>query len=380
MHELPAHFGKTAPRDHDDWSIEILAEINHATRMPVAELVRLADQLRTDGADVIDVGCVPGSPSHTISDQVKALIDAGHRVSIDSLDPLEISAACRAGAQLVLSVNHTNREQAVDWGVEVVVIPDEIGSCEGLETTISRLTQDGVAFRLDPILEPIGCGFAASLGRYLTTRDRYPEQPMLMGIGNLTELTDCDSAAINVLLMGFCEELKIHSVLTTQVINWARTSVRECASARRLVHYAVRRGTIPKHVEPRLVMLRDAVVTTPNDEELSRLAERLTDRNFRLFADKQQLHIVSRNLHLSDDDPFRLFDGLLTAQPETIDAGHAFYLGFELAKASIARTLDKSYRQDEPLEWGLLTQPEDFHRLRRNWRASQRRAQREDSE
>ena len=93
--------------------------------------------------------------------------------------------------------------------------------------------------RIDPVLEPIGFGFAASLGRYLEVRRRYPDAEMMMGIGNLTELTDVDSAGVNVLLLGFCQELGIRSVLTTQVINWARTSVRECDLARRLMHHAV---------------------------------------------------------------------------------------------------------------------------------------------
>ena len=94
----------------------------------------------------------------------------------------------------------------------------------GLDETVEMLAAAGVPLRIDPVLEPIGCGFAARLGRYLEVRRRYPDAEMLMGIGNLTELTDADSAAINVLLFGFCEELGIRSVLTTQVINWARTS------------------------------------------------------------------------------------------------------------------------------------------------------------
>ena len=380
LHELPRHFGNTVQRDYGAWSIEIVAEINHATKMSVAEVLSQAAQLAPTERTSSTWAACRGLLLQPWVITCERLVDAGYRVSIDSLDPQEISEACRAGAELVLSVNHTNREQAIDWGAEVVVIPDNIGSCEGLETTISRLTADGVPFRLDPILEPIGCGFAASLGRYLTIRERYPELPMLMGIGNLTELTDCDSAAVNLLLMGFCQELNIQSVLTTQVINWARSSVRECAIARQLVHYAVQRGTIPKHVEPRLVMLRDPLVTALSGEELHQLAERLTDRNFRLFADARQLHVISRGLHLSDGDAFRLFDALLAARPETIDAGHAFYLGFELAKASIARTLHKAYRQDEPLEWGMLTQPEDFHRLRRKWRNSQRGPERRDTQ
>ena len=35
-------------------------------------------------------------------------------------------------------------------------------------------------------------------------------------------------------------------MLTTQVINWARSSVREIDLARRLMHHAVAHGTVPK--------------------------------------------------------------------------------------------------------------------------------------
>jgi hypothetical protein len=40
------------------------------------------------------------------------------------------------------------------------------------------------------------------------------------------------------------------------------------------------------------------------------------------------------------------------------DASHAFYLGKELMKATIARGLRKHYRQEGPLDWGLLSFPE----------------------
>src|SRR5205814_9884919 len=111
--------------------------------------------------------------------------------------------------------------------------------------------------RLDPVLEPIAFGFAASLGRYLQVRQLFPDVEMMMGVGNLTELTDVDSVGINVLLLGFCQELGIRSVLTTEVINWARSSVRELDLARRLVYHAVQHKVVPKHLEPDLVLLRD---------------------------------------------------------------------------------------------------------------------------
>lgn len=45
-----------------------------------------------------------------------------------------------------------------------------------------------------------------------------------------------------------------------------------------------------------------------------------------------------------------------------MDASHAFYLGYELAKAVTALTLGKNYEQDRALRWGFLTVPEVGHR------------------
>src|SRR4029078_7156136 len=133
-------------------------------------------------------------------------------------------------------------------------------------------------------------------------RRRFPDAEMLMGIGNLTELTDADSAAINVLLLGFCQELGIRSVLTTQVINWASTSVRECDLARRLVYYARRHRIPPKHIEPRLVTLRDPKVHEFGVESLQKLADQIKDNNCRVFAESGQVHLIGADLHIADRD------------------------------------------------------------------------------
>jgi dihydropteroate synthase-like protein len=377
LRELDEFFGQsTRLDDYGGYSIEILAEINHAPRLKLDAILHEAKSLRAAGADLIDVGCDPGEPWADVAKCVKALKAEGHRVSIDSLQPAEIEPAVRAGAELVLSVNSSNREAAKDWGCEVVVIPDDFATLGGLEGTVEMLAAAGVRLRIDPVIEPIGCGFAVSLGRYQEVRRRFPDAEMLMGIGNLTELTDADSAGINVLLLGICQELSIRSVLTTQVINWARTSVRECDLARRLVHHAVRRRVPPKHMEPRLVMLRDPKVHEFGAESLAQLSAQIKDNNYRVLVEGGQLHLIGAGLHIADRDPFVVFERLINPgfggaadahePPTNIDPSHAFYLGFELAKAAIALTLGKEYRQDEALQWGYLTQAEESHRLRKS--------------
>ena len=279
---------------------------------------------------------------------MKALRDLGLRVSIDSFDPVEVSQAVAAGAELVLSVNATNREHAVDWGVEVVAIPDQPGSLNGLEQTFVFLSGHRIPFRIDPILEPIGFGFAASLGRFIEVRRRYPEAAILMGSGNLTELTDVDSSGVNTLLAGICQELDIRSLLTTAVINWARSSVRELDLARRLVHHAVARRTLPKHLEPRLILLRDVKIEPFGHQNLIELQRRIRDPNWRIFAENGLIYALNNEQFLSDANPFRLFNRMKVADPS-----HAFYLGYELMKAKTALTLGKVYRQDQGADVGF---------------------------
>jgi dihydropteroate synthase-like protein len=354
--DLPDFFGlpQTRPDGYGEHDIEILAEINHAPRLPFVEILAKARQACADGADVIDLGCDPDGPWTGVADTVRALRDEGVRVSIDTFDVVEAAAAAKAGAELVLSVNRTNRHAARDWGVEVVVVPDEAGTLDGIDDTLAVL--EGVPHRLDPILEPIGFGFARSLVRYAEVRRRYPDAEMLMGVGNLTELTGVDSAGMNVALAGYCQELGIRSVLTTEVINWSRSCVRELDLARRLVAYAVKNRVLPKRLEPDLVMLRDPRLRERGAETLAELAATITDQNFRLFAERGLIHVLAKGLHLEGDNPYELFAKMLESRP--IDASHAFYLGCEMAKARIALTLGKNYVQDQALRWGMLTREE----------------------
>jgi dihydropteroate synthase len=362
LRNLPRHFGQAETRldGYGAHDIEILAEINHAPQLGRDEILQAAARYAAEGADRIDLGCDPGGPWGGVGAAVAALVDRGFRVSIDSFDPVEIEQAVAAGADLVLSVNATNRERASDWAVEVVAIPDASGTLEGLDETMALLDRCGIPFRVDPILEPIGFGFAASLGRYLEVRRRYPEASLMMGLGNLTELTDADSAGINTLLIGFCQELSIGSVLTTAVINWARSSVREIDLARRLAYHAVKLHVLPKHLEPRLVMLRDPEVARFGPENLAELARRIKDPNWRIFAEDGKIYAMNNTHFLCETDPFILFERMGVTEPT-----HAFYLGHELMKAQTALTLGKTYRQDQALEWGFLTVPEVSHRDRK---------------
>jgi dihydropteroate synthase-like protein len=361
LREIPGHFGRAAAvSKYGAWDIEILAEINNAPRLARTALRAAAEYFRASGADIIDVGCTPGLAFPDLGPVVGELVGAGMRVSVDSFDADEIRIAVAAGAELVLSVNGSNIDAARDLAgtaARVVVLPDLGGTLETLEPSLDKLTRWGVPYLIDPILEPIGLGFMASLERYAEVRRRYPDAEMLMGIGNLTELTAADSTGVNAMMIAVCQELGVRAVLTTEVIPWARGSVREIDIARRLMHYAVTGHTIPKGVDDRLVTVKDAEILAFTEEELRALQADITDPNFRIFADEEAITVLNNERFIRTTDVTRIGD--IFAQLAVDEPAHAFYLGKELARASLAVTLGKTYRQEGALSWGYLTPPDD---------------------
>jgi len=361
LREIPAYFGAAAARqDYGAWDIEIVAEINNAPRLPHDAIRTAADYFRASGADIIDVGCTPGLAFPALGDVVRGLVADGMRVSVDSFDAGEIRTAVAAGAELVLSVNGSNIEAARDLAgtaARVVAVPELGGALDTLDPILERLDAWRVGYLVDPILEPIGFGFMKSLERYAEVRRRYPAAPMLMGIGNLTELTAADSTGVNALLIAICQELGVRAVLTTEVIPWARGAVREVDIARRLMHYAVTRHTIPKGVDDRLVTVKDPAILAYTQEELRALQAGITDPNFRIFADREGITVLNSERFVRATDPARIAE--LFAELDVAEATHAFYLGRELARASLAVALGKTYRQEGALSWGYLTPPDD---------------------
>lgn len=357
LREIPEHFGRPVPREYGAWDIEIVAEINNVPRLTREETRQAAEYFRESGADIIDIGCTPGLAFPALGDVVRELASAGMRVSVDSFDAGEIRAAVAAGAELVLSVNGSNVGVAPDVaaaGARAVVVPDAGALFDSVDATIRVLESHGVPYLIDPVLEPIGFGFMASLERYAEARRRYPDAELMMGIGNITELTAADSTGVNALLIAICQELGIRTVLTTEVIPWARGAVREIGIARELMHYAVETRAVPKHVDDRLLTIKDPALLEYSQDELHDLQRRITDPNFRIFTDRDAITVLNRDHFVRGTDIQEIF-----AQLGVTEATHAFYLGKELARAKLAITLGKTYRQEGSLSWGYLTPPDD---------------------
>jgi dihydropteroate synthase-like protein len=358
LREIPSWFGHEAiARDYGAWDIEICAEINNVPRLGHDEIVRQARYYRDSGADVIDLGLTPGRPYPELGAIVRELVDTGLRVSVDSFDPAEIHTAVAAGAELVLSVNGSNRDvvsSLAGTSVRVVAIPDFGAGLDTLDPTIAALERAKLQYLIDPVIEPIGYGFAASIERYAEAHRRYPDAPLFMGIGNVTELTAADTTGVNAVLIAIAQELGVRAVLTTEVIPWARGCVREIDIARRLMHYAVTKRLLPKHVDDRLVTVKDPAILSYTEAELKTLQASITDANFRIFTDRDTITVLNAEKFVRGTDIQEIF-----GQLGVTEATHAFYLGKELAKAKLAITLGKTYRQEGQLGWGYLTPPDD---------------------
>jgi dihydropteroate synthase-like protein len=352
---LPEWYGREAVRAQlGPREVRVFAEINEVQSLSREQVIERALAYRAAGADVIDLGLSLDRPWLTDGPPtIAALRERGLSLSIDTLDPEHIRMADAAGVDYVLSLTPETIGLAEDLRATPVLITEDPEDLDSLDGMVAEMEQLDRPYLLDSILAPINSGFAASLARYVEVRRRHPEAELLMGIGNLTELTEADSTGVTALLIGFCQEVGIGAVLTTEVIGWARGAVREAVLAAQIMHLAQRQARPPKHIDSGLVTSRDESMRAPSEEELRAMQAQVADPNYRLFADADWLYAFNGDRFVRGTNMYRVFEQL-----DVADAAHAFYLGKELMKATIARGLGKSYRQEGPLDWGLLSFPE----------------------
>ncbi|MFL4984989.1 MAG: DUF6513 domain-containing protein [Xanthobacteraceae bacterium] len=362
LKDLPGYFGKGRDLDLSRHDIRIFAEIVDASALPIDAIVARAHTMAAAGADVIDLGCLPDTPFPHLEEAVRELKAAGFQVSVDSAASDELQRGGRAGANFILSLTEANLDIAVETGARPILIPAEHGDLASLLRAAEAADRRGISAILDAILDPIHFGFTASLSRYAELRRRLPEAEILMGTGNLTELTDADSGGVTAALLGMCSELHIGNVLVVQVSPHTRRTIQEHDAARRMMFAAREDRSIPKDYGGALLQLHDRKPFPVTAAEIAELAAQVRDANFRIETAEDGIHIYNRDGHHVAPDAFSLFPKLGLAG----DAPHAFYLGAELMKAEIAWRLGKRYAQDEPLAWGCAVDrsDEDLTRLR----------------
>lgn len=363
LKDLPAYFGKQAQQPNlDSYEVRIFAEIVEAPELNIEGILDRAARYAADGANVIDLGCLPDTPFLHLEEAVIALKQAGFTVSVDSMDTDELLRGGKAGADYLLSLNESTLWIADEVSSVPVLIPETPDDTDSLNRSVDRMMKDGKRFIADSILDPIHFGFTESLLRYHALRERYPNIEIMMGIGNLTELTHADTAGINAILLGIISELHIDYVLATEVSQHCRTAVREADLARRIMFRAREDNALPRLLHEGLMALHERKPFPYAVDEIEELAAAIKDPNYRIQVSDQGIHLYNRDGLHAATDPYQLYPDLAVQD----DPGHAFYLGVELARAQIAWQLGKRYNQDEELRWGnsVKNEEEDLARFK----------------
>jgi len=357
LKDMPEFFGHDCKiPDLSQHNVLIFAEIVDAPNITVEEIVARARKYQRDGADVIDIGCLPDTPFPHLEESVEALYKAGFKISIDSLEDNDLLRGGQAGADYLLSLSESTLWIADEVASIPVLIPDKHGDLDSMYRVIEKFAEKGRPFYADCVLDPIHFGFTESLVRYRDLRQQCPDVEIMMGVGNLTELTEADTTGINAILFGIISELGLNAILATEVSPHARAAIREADFARRMMYAAKQEDSLPKGLDGSLLTTHARKPFPYTADEIEELASEIKDPSYRVQVSEAGIHVYNRGGIINARNPFELFPDLELLQE---DAPHAFYMGVELARAQIAWQLGKRYMQDEELEWGVATEPEE---------------------
>ena len=359
LKDLPTLFGASPVKyDLSKFETSIFGEITDALNMTVEEVIKRAEYFRLEGADVIDIGCLPNKNFPHLEEIVQELKNRNFYVSIDSHNTDELIRGSKAGADYLLSIKDESYHILENLDSYPILIPTD-NNMKNFYKLIDRAIADKLTFIADPILDPISYGFTKSIERYIYLREKYPDIHIMIGIGNITELTHADTSGINMIMLGIVEELKLNHILTTQVSRHCSTVIRETDLARRIIHAASENNITPKHINDGLLINHGHKDYAYTSDELIDMKSNIKDKNYRIYVNDDGIHLFNKTIYKVFSDPYNFYEFLEVEE----DSGHSFYLGVELARAQIAYQLRKEYSQDEELDWGCLIDKKDDNKL-----------------
>lgn len=378
LHDLPRYFReKNRPAAvGEDYGIRVAAVIKQASEYSRPQIHQQAESLLHDGADAVVLSHEDREPWPAVKGIVASLTEAGYRVWVRSVHPEVQQAALAARAAYVEPFRLETADLWKRHKTAAVVSPDIPGTWAGVDEKIRWLDRHKVPWVLQVCVTPIGMGFAPGILQLYEAASKWEGAELSMDLCPLLIHSRADSAPMLLLMLGLAEELGFRYVLTTQSVNTARTSVRECDWIRRLTFAARRYGVSIRNLDYQLAMLRDPQ-PADNREWIDDLAARLSDPSPRVFVSGRELRVLGFGRDIRGDDAYDVFEQLLeaaSAAKRSVDVRTAFYLGYEMAKAAVAGQLGKNYSQDEALHWGMHTVRELSPAERRQRRLARKRA------
>ncbi|MEM4881778.1 MAG: dihydropteroate synthase-like protein [Desulfurococcaceae archaeon] len=235
-----------------------------------------------------------------------------------------------------------------------------------LKKRIAHLEERGFEkLIVDPLLMPPLQGLVESLEAYALAKREMPNTPVLMGTGNVTELVDVDSIGLNALLAFIGVELGIELYLTTEESAKTRGSVKELRKALDMAVLARELKRPPKDLSTNMLVAkskRRAVTPLPRAEVIVNAVERLPLRHdprgyFKIAVNHEKGEILLQHyepgalkpsLEIRGRDPYAIFAEVIRRNLVSLHE-HCFYLGYELAKASISLKVGREYEQDKEM-------------------------------
>ncbi len=293
-------------------------------------------------------------------------------VGIDTVD-LELIKEAYEFVDIINGVYCGNIERVLEMNFlrekPLVVICSEGSASERvelLERTVASLKNKGFEkVIVDPVLNPPLSGLIESLEAYVMLRKALPGTPLLMGVGNITELVDVDSVGVNALLAFMGVEIGVELYLTTEASVKTRGATRELKRALEMAVIARELGKPPKDMTRNLLVTKSkkkSAVTLPRAGIVVKATERSPLRldpkgYFRVSVDHEKGEIVVQHylydheeptIEIRGKDPYVILGEIEKRELISLPR-HYFYLGSELTKAHIALKLGKEYEQDKDL-------------------------------
>ncbi len=334
---------------------KIVAEIVDASELSKDELIERIEYYLECGADIVDLGIPIEFDLDGVKRAVRVARDICDAISIDTFSKRAMEIGVEGGVDMVMSISWSNLdcEKILKDDLAVVAVDRDV---ERLEKLVERLKPKTEKVIADPILDPPLKVFE-SLKRYWEFRSRNPDTPMLMGIGNVTELIDADSIGINALMACIAEEIGVELLFTTEASVKTRGSIRELRIASYMAKASKIKRTHPKDLGLNLLVVKEKtrmegkkpggnVVEAKESEKFVRDPKgdfRIWVWKDRIVCEHEKVTIVGKNAKGILDTIIRLD---LVSRLD-----HAGYLGRELMKAEIALRLGKNYVQDEDLRF-----------------------------
>ncbi|MCW8948653.1 MAG: DUF6513 domain-containing protein, partial [Sedimenticola sp.] len=164
LRDLPEWLGQAGrPPDLTQHDVLIFAEIVDAPNLTSEAICQQAERFRQQGADVIDLGCLPDQPFPHLAESMRLLKSQGFKVSVDSHRSEELLTGGKAGADYLLSLTEETLWIADEVESTPIIIPTTSGDLASLQRSWEQLTAKGRTCFIDPILDPIHFGFTESI-------------------------------------------------------------------------------------------------------------------------------------------------------------------------------------------------------------------------